>query len=85
MRGEDIEAILRRVDHNANQRISYEEFNEITSVNEFDVHYEEQEKNKSPIRKELSMEILNSSPVKRSNSREYQIYDSIEECMEKRE
>lgn len=35
VRREDIEAILRRVDHNANQRINYEEFTEITSVNEF--------------------------------------------------
>ncbi len=31
---EDLEAILRRVDHDGNQRISFDEFCEITSVNE---------------------------------------------------
>ena len=35
-RREDIEAILRRVDHDANRMISYEEFCEIASVTSHD-------------------------------------------------
>ena len=42
-RREDLEAILRRCDHNANQQLNYDEFCEMCSVNEYCYSQEELE------------------------------------------
>lgn len=44
MKREDLEAILRRIDHEGNQKINFEEFSEATSINEKNLDPMEEEK-----------------------------------------
>lgn len=60
---EDIEAILRRCDHEGDQMINLNEFSEFTSLNEEDLNVENHEEKtfkQSPSRKELQSDIQNS-------------------------
>jgi len=89
-RREDLEAILRRVDHTGDQRISYEEFSELTSVNEKNLSPEEasdeMNNDKSKQTEELTKDVAQSEQkILRSNSKEYVIRESLEETVDKYE
>lgn len=80
---EDLEAILRRCNHDGNLMLNYEEFCEATSVNEYNLSAEEAEaKHQSSSKKSLQREIQ-ATPMRKSNSKEDLINQSIEETMEK--
>jgi hypothetical protein len=77
---EDLEAILRRCNHDGNLMLNLEEFCEATSVNEYNLSAEEAETSrllKSAEKKELTRDISNT-PLKKSNSREEILHDSID-------
>jgi Ca2+-binding EF-hand superfamily protein len=79
---EDLEAILRRCNHDGNLMLSLEEFCEITSVNEYNLTAEESQILHSSSKKDLEKD-LSASPIRKSNSREDILHDSIDEAMEK--
>ncbi len=64
-RREDVEAILRRVDHDANQLISYDEFCELTQVQDATASPASPLKQPSPPATEESKEAAVASPAKK--------------------
>ena len=81
-RREDLEAILRRCNHDANLMLNYEEFCEITSVNEYNLTVDEAETKGLMMseKKEFSKEM---TPIRKSNSREDLLQGSIDDAMDK--
>lgn len=81
---DDLEAILRRVDHTGNQKIDFEEFCEATSVNERNLSPEEAEEElsvqkSSPGKKALEKDVIETEQkITRSNSRQDVVEDSLE-------
>ena len=69
----DVEAILRRCDHDADRAFTYEEFGELIDIPGQDVEVEDngivlQAKDGSPVKKDLSEGVKGSSLRKRRNS-----------------
>lgn len=82
---EDLEAILRRVDHKGDHSINFEEFCEITSLNEFNLSPEEAElesSRHSPIKEEIQKDLKESHAIHRSNSNQERL-DSLEDSIDK--
>lgn len=72
-RREDLEAILRRLDHTGDKMLSFEEFCEATSVNENNLNPEEAEEEKimnSAEKKKFKKEVEKSPSFLKSNSKE---------------
>ena len=81
---EDIEAILRRCDHEGDQMINYSEFVEFTSLNEEDLNVDNAETKayeSSPSRKQLKDDIK-SSPLRKSNSKSDIHRKTMDEALE---
>ena len=78
-RRDDLEAILRRCNHDGNLMLNYEEFCEITSVNEYNRTVDEVVEGVTT-NKEFAKEC---SPMRKSNSREDILQESMEEAMDK--
>lgn len=79
LRNDEIEAILRRVDHSADQVISFEEFCEIVSSNEHNI------KNSEDMHKVLNetaskdlRQTVHKSPLRRSPSKNEQCFKTID-------
>ena len=62
-RREDIEAILRRMDHDANRQITYDEFCELTCVQEKPLRPVPQQQPYSPAVQNVDEEVKNESNV----------------------
>ena len=78
------------MDHTGDQLISYEEFSELTSVNEKNLSPEEasdeMNNDKSRQTEELTKDVAQSVlKILRSNSKEYVIRESLEETVDKYE
>jgi len=88
VRREDLEAILRRIDHEGNQKINFEEFCEATSVNERNLSAEEDEQERlgrSPVKEDLEKQLTSERKRGRSNSRKDLLHDDLDKAMEKYE
>ena len=79
---EDLEAILRRCNHDGNLMLNYEEFCEVTSVNEYNLTADEAQTIMTSEKKEFVRD-FNASPIRKSNSREDILHESMDEAMEK--
>ena len=93
-RTEDLEAILRRCDHDADRALSYEEFCEVTELEQGEdedqesVVHDSKTNNNSPQRKEIQQEVSNAQKGKRRNSNDKldsAPKENIEEAMERKE
>ena len=85
---EDLEAILRRIDHEGNQMINLEEFIEATAINEMNLDISEEEKQrqgKSPIKDDLEKQLSSERKRGRSNSKKELLHDEFDEAIEKYE
>ena len=92
-RTEDLEAILRRCDHDADRCLSYDEFCELTELpntdgfDEESIIHDTKTNMENPERKEIQ-ETVNQSPMKRSNSNnrlDASTKENIEESWERKE
>lgn len=83
LRTEELEAILRRCNHEGDQMISYQEFCELVSSNEDNLQSPEdlEEKNNQSNNKELRNDISNS-PIRKSPSKTDIYEKSIDETLE---
>jgi Ca2+-binding EF-hand superfamily protein len=81
-RNEELEAILRRCDHEGDQMISYDEFCELVSSNEEGITHEEVDEKiyDSSTKKELSRDISNS-PIRKSPSKNDLYEKSIDDTL----
>lgn len=91
-RTEDLEAILRRCDHDADRYLSYEEFCELVEMpaeeNEEGEDADAKANMNSPERKELQESVKQAEPLKRRNSNEKldgQPKESMEESVARKE
>lgn len=91
-RTEDLEAILRRCDHDADRYLSYEEFCELVEMpaeeNEEGEDPDAKANMNSPERKELQESVKQAEPLKRRNSNEKldgQPKESMEESVARKE
>jgi Ca2+-binding EF-hand superfamily protein len=80
---EELEAILRRCDHEADQMISYDEFCEIVSSNDDKLHNDNVDENlyHSDSKRQLEKDIKNS-PLKKSGSKSDLYEKSIDQTLE---
>ena len=75
-RTDDLEAILRRCDHDADRCLTFEEFCEITELNLNDqndgegqsINHDAAQNNNSPSKKEIQQAVEKSQPLKKSSS-----------------
>ena len=83
LRNDELEAILRRCDHNADQLIGFDEFCEMVSSNEKNISSpeEQDEQNYRTQTKELRKDITNS-PLRKSPSKNDVYEKSIDETLE---
>ena len=87
-RTEELEAILRRCDHDADRYLSFEEFCELTESPGEEGDAQDPEDKPSPEKKEMEEDIKEGSPAKRRNSNhelDAKPKEDMDEQMERRE
>ena len=93
-RTEDLEAILRRCDHDADRYLSFEEFCEVTEMpqegeeeNEEGIVHDTAANMNSPQRKEMQDSVKQGQPLKRRNSNDLdgKPQENLEESVARKE